>query len=362
MNDTYIKHPNGGYCYFHYEKKELSFLSLVDYFIKKGVITDEKIRSDFLKMKVLCKNSEFNYVYYSVYSQKSIHNKNRDYPFDLIEKNYQKILKTHELAKSLIQVLMGLKKEIKAITNLEFEEYLPTKKRVFDEKEYYFDNKFEREAKKIKGLGYYAVREYVKDKTRSALEQFKNDYDGLSVITCHKEFYSSLKLNLEDLVLYWEEVLDEHGKPIQIEHNSALDHFQHSTSYAIFYEKYNTTGYWYQKDYGLMSIREAKLFATQAAALDQMKKYNLNGVVVEIDVNFMKIVNHVGSSIDLRHLDTVIAHQEKTQLENRDTAQSLAAKLLDFVQDNDTLVKQLKEIIEPTYQSTPIHQKKSRKI
>lgn len=98
------------------------------------------------------------------------------------------------------------------------------------------------------------------------------------------------------------------------------------------------------------------------AALDQMKKYGLNGVVVEIDVNFMKIVNHVGSSIDLRHLDTVVAHQEKTQLENRDTAQSLAAKLLDFVQDNDTLVKQLKEIIEPTYQSTPIHQKKCRKI
>jgi hypothetical protein len=362
MNDTYIKHPSGNYCYFSHERIDLNYLCFIDYFIKNGVITDEKIKTSYLKIKSMCKSKTFSFSYldYRLYEQKSIHDMSDSYSLDAIKQSYLNLVAVHQISEELIGVLTGLKKEIKAIANRDFAEYIPSKESYLNDRKYYLGNKFEREYIKLHSGSYSQRRSYVNQKTEEALETIKREYNRQSVTTSYPYLQKALKLNLEKLVLHWEEVLDEHGDAIELEGNNAIDHFQHAITYAIFCESYDKTGYWNQKSRYLTSIRDATLFATKKDAQAQMKRYNVNGVIAEVNVNFIQIVDYFGQKIDLTHLDTVSANQEKIHLETQENAQTLATRLLEHVQGNDNLVFELQQLLQKSQEKG--EKKKNKKI
>jgi hypothetical protein len=364
MNNLYIKHPSG-YCYLSKNNKELYFLSFINYFIEKKMITDENIIAQCDEIKKLCHYNNvlkvfmFNYIDYWVEAQKSIRNNNNNITFEHVEKNYHNLVKCHELSTSLISHLKTMDKEIKAITNLEFDAYLDSKEArgaFFDKKERYFFDKLNNEDT----LNYWEKNK----KVGELLSVVKQEYPNMTVMKTQTDFKSALKFNLQELVDKWEMVLSKQGRILQTETNSATDHFKKSLSYAIFCEVGSNTGYFQQKLWGSLKIsalNNAKIFTSIDEAKDEMKKNSLKGAIVAIDVNFKEIVHQVGK-INLSDLETVVAYHEKEMLEDKKDAKTLAKELLALISDNENL-SSLNEELEKMVNTELVEPKKiKRKI
>lgn len=365
MQNYFIKHSNGGYCYFRNEEHMMTFISFLDYLVEQNIIQDSTTLENLAKLKSFCEHYDYYNILtlrnYSVYDSKSINDDTDDDSFENIQKDYLKLVQINELVHNLTSVLKKHKQVVINITNADFKKYLydSAKDHYIARKEQYYSNKYNKELS-VQNMGYYARITEVEKKVASIIEKLNKEYDLTPVVKTHPEYKKPFDINFDELLTKWQEILNEKGEPREIEGNTATDHFQKCTNYAIFTEdSEKQTGYWYQSRCILVPINEARLFTSKEAAQDQMKKYKLKGAIVEIDVNFNKVVSTIGN-VDLSHLDTVVAHQEKEHIEQMDTKESLTQKLLALIDNNDPLKTQLENLLIP--QEVAVVAKQRKKI
>lgn len=347
MNNLYIKHPEG-YCFLEKKTQTLYFLSLMDYLVKHNSITDESIVASFKKMKELFYDVQnnsftFSYIDYVVSAQKSFSNTKDIISLGEVEESYATVTTLHSLSTHVIDYLTSLDKKIKAITNIAFKDYLD----ILAEKKYY-DKKEDALTKNFYNQGH----DYFDCKKATEVEmlKIKKEYPNASVVKTHTEYKKALKFNLQELIDKWKLVLDENGHVKSSETNSATDHFKKSVSYAIFCEVAGSTGYFQSKAWGMAkisSLNEAKMFYSIDDAKVEMNKCSLRGAIVSVDVNFKEVVHQVGN-IDLSHLETVVAYQEKEKIEysiDNTDAKALAKQLLSLVSHNEGLSDELNKLL-----------------
>lgn len=352
MKDIYIKHRNG-YCYFTHEGIKLYLLTLTQFFVDCKIITDKTIKDNLRELKGYCEWNEyygfhqFKYIHYQVMGTKSIHNPNESFGFDLIKEQYLKIFHVNELIHSLIDALKTVEKQINSLTNSQFSKYLTDgiKRDYLSKKKEYYINKFYK--KYEKELFAYALRDRVNGCVEEVMNKIEKDYPNLSVIKCHSHYKKVLDSHLDDVINSWQEVLTLEGEPKEVEGNSATDHFKQSLAYALFCENhYNNTGYLYQFGSSLVPIHQARLFSSEKQAQAYISKNKLDAAIVEVDLKFMKVLKVVGK-VDTTNLDAVVAYQEKEHIEKMETAQSLAKKLLSYVEGNEVLTMELEKLLAP---------------
>lgn len=364
MQSSYITHPEG-YCYLNETNEELNFINLIDYFIKKGFIKDRHIQEQVKKLKSFCQHDKdhkkwhFSFIDYSVYSSKSIHEFDEK-TFDEIAKNFETLKEVEQLSKNLIEVLStkSMKEAMKNLTNEEFKSYLNEyqAREFFDKKEVILRKKISEE----QNISMYSAALY--REVDALMKPIRQEYFLMPVMKCHTDYKKALKTNLTSVVEHWGEVLNEDGRPKNVETNSATEHFKEATSYAIFCENYSGVGYWFQKSFSLVPLKEARLFESEKDALSEMERHKLKGAIVAVNVKFINITQTIGK-IDLSDLEVVVAHQEKEHIEQMDTIESLANKLLALTQNQEkykTLTQNLNQILAPS--ETHLTQPKKQKI
>lgn len=355
MQNYFIKHPDGGFCYFNEHTYNLHFLTFLDYLINKNMIQDSSVIETLNKVKSFCKYDKgYKFFYipiktYEVDDIKTIQEESPEHSFEQIKASYLKLVEVNHLLNDLSKVMALHEKIISTITNKDFEAYVPidVKKEYFSKKEKYYTSKAKKEYRGNENnkLTYNEYYKWIENKVQTFLKPLEEGYDTTPVIKTHADYKKPFNVTFDDLVESWQEVLDSNGNPHQIEANSAIEHFQQSKNYAVFCENSNNEqGYCAQGTILLVPINEAQLFISEQDAQEYIDLLNIQGAIVEVDVNFTKIVKTIGK-VDLSNLDTVVAHQEKEHIEQMETKESLAQKLLNFMDDDDPMKSQLEQIL-----------------
>lgn len=352
MNELYIKHPNG-YCYFKAVSEHIEIIPIVLHLVNQKIITQDNLIKAVNELKSLCQYNEqwkyysFQYVSYDVQASKSIGNPNDGYDFDTIEENFITLSRVNELINVLLTGIKPYIKDIRKITTREFKEFLSDQNEnlYIEKKANYYEYKLFKEPS---NLGYYEKNAQVETLVEKFKSSLKHDYPCLTILKTNKEYNKALKFNFDEVCDLWQEVLDEQGNPNTVEGNSAVEHFQKSTNYALFTENFSgVTGYLLDDSNNLVSINEAQLFKTVDEAENFMKYNGINAVICEIGVNFQRVIKTM-EKVNLSHLECIIANQEKEKLELSDTFETLGTKMLQMIDGKtgcENLEKELKALM-----------------